>query len=509
MTSSRTSVPASGQAWGFRRQASTWLRGEATTSVWLFRAGIGLLIVLAGVVWLWHLGASSLSADEALSWHESAHSLGRLITAVKLNELNPFGYFVFLHAWIKVAPSTSEFWLRVPSVIAGFGLVGALVWLTSLAAGRFAALLAGLVAVLSPYVFDYAQEARAYVFLMLAVTVAVAALLQAERSERGRGRWVAVSIVAAAVGMAAHYTTWLVALPLGVYLIVWSRLPKRAKVIWVVGVAVSGLVWAPLLIEQWGAGHNTWLNTFANLDAQHFGDVFGAPFSGRIFQPEQRAAVGALIVLAGVVLALLRSRTREIRLIVVLALACPVALLLASLAGHPALLSRYTAAAVPFMIAVLAIALVRLPVLPRAVLVAGVLGLAVWNTNAAYQPRGHVMDIRGGLSYVRQSYHRGDVIAVVGGGNAVFLLGYYGPRLVPRGAQLVIMGTPRRLLDSPLAAALQSHRRIWVVNTDLPYSPRLAPVGYAARRVRLFSGIRWLEVTLAQPRGRVHLRRPA
>ena len=87
----------------------------------MFRGGVGLLIVLAGALWLWHLSASSLFADEALSWRDSAHSLSQLITGVKHAEVNPLGYFVFLHAWIKVAPSDSEFWLRVPSVIAGLG----------------------------------------------------------------------------------------------------------------------------------------------------------------------------------------------------------------------------------------------------------------------------------------------------------------------------------------------------------------------------------------------------
>ena len=503
MTSSRTRVPTSGLEWRIGRRVPRSVSGEVTRSVWLFRAALGLLIVLAGALWLWHLSASSLSADEALSWHDSGHSLSQLITGVKRDELNPLGYFLFLHAWINVSPSNSEFWLRVPSVIAGFALVAALVWFTSLAAGRFAALLAGLLAVLSPYFFDYAQEVRAYVFVMLAITVAAAALLQAERSERRQSRWVVLSIVAAAVAMAVHYTAWLVFLPLALYLVVWSPLPKRATVAWIVTVAVAGLIWIPLLAEQWSVGHNGWLTTFANLNAGHFGDVFGGLFSGRIFQPESRAVLGALFVLAGAAVALLTSRTREIRLVVALALACPTALLLATVAGHPALLTRYVSVAVPFMIAMLAIAVVKLPRLPRGALLAGVLGLAIWNTHAAYQLKGHIMDMRGGLSYVRTGYHPGDVIVVVGGENAVLLLQYYAPRLVPAGARVLVMAPDRHsLFHSPLGGALRAHRPIWVVNTDLPYRPKLRPVGYAASRVRLFPGIRWLEVTLAQPRGR-------
>lgn len=502
MTSTRTRVPASGHAWGLEHRAPRPLRREATGSVWLFRGGIGLLIVLAGVLWLWHLNASTLFTDEALSWRDSAHSLSQLITGAKHDELNPLGYFVFLHAWIKVAPSTSEFWLRVPSLIAGFGLVGALVWFTSLVASRSAALLAGLLAVLSPYLYDYAQEVRSYIFVMLALTVAAAALLQAERSEDRQGRWVALSIVAAAVAMAGHYTAWLVLLPLGVYLTFWSPVPRRLRVAWIVIVAVSGLVWIPLLATQWGGGHNGWLNGFANLNLGHIGDVFGGPFSGRIFQPESRSEAGGLIVLAGAAVTLMTSRRREIRLLVALALACPIVLLLATLAGHPALLIRYVAVAVPFMIATLAIALLRVPRIPRVVLVAGVLGLGLWNINKAYEPRGHYMDMRGGLSFVRSGYHSGDVIAVVGNNNSQILLSYYRQRLVPAGVQVLLVGPDRgNLLKSPLGAAYGAHKRIWIVNTDLPYSPKLRTVGYAARIDRLFPAIRWLDVILAVPRG--------
>jgi 4-amino-4-deoxy-L-arabinose transferase-like glycosyltransferase len=471
--------------------------------VWLFRGGVGLLIVLAGVLWLWHLSASSLFADEALSWRDSSHSLSQLVTGVKDAEINPLGYFVFLHAWIKVAPSTSELWLRVPSVIAGFGVVGALVWLTSLVAGRPAALLAGLLAAVSPYLYDYAQEVRSYVFAMVAVTVAAAALLQAERSVNRRNAWVALSIVAAAVAMAGHYTAWLVVVPLTVYLVFWSPLPKRPRVIWIVVVAVSGLVWLPLLAAQWGAGHNGWLSEFANLTPGHFGDVFGGPFSGRIFQPFSRAEAGGLIVLAGAAVALITSRTREVRLVVALALACPAVLLIATLVGHSALLIRYVAVAVPFMIAALAIALGRVPRVPRVVLVAGVLGLSLWNVNAAYQPRGRYMDMRGALSHVRSGYHHGDVIAVVGNNNSQILLSYYAPRLVPPGVHVTLMGPDRgNLLKSSLGAAFRAHKRIWLVNTELPYTPKLRTAGYVAHEDRVFPAIHWLDVILAEPAAR-------
>ncbi len=508
MTSLRNSAATVQAPLPIDRRPTTPVTGGTEGSVRLYRAAVCVLMLLGATLWLGRLSSSSLFTDEALSWHDAGHSLSTLIAGVRRYELNPLGYYLFLHGWIVVSHSTSEWWLRLPSAIAGVGLVGVLAWFTSLAAGRVQALIAGLLAVVSPFFFDYAQEARAYVFVMLAVTIAAAALLQAERSERSQNRWVVVSLVAAALGLAGHYTAALVLLPLAAYLIRWSPLPKRARVGWVVGVAVAGLIWTPLLVEQWGSGHNGWLNSFANLTQQHFGDVFGGPFSGRIFQPPSRAMLGAAIVLGAAALVLLTSRKREIRLVVALALAPPIALLLATLAGHPALLTRYVAVAVPFTFAMLAIGLVRLPTLPRTALLAGMLVLSLWNVRAADEPAGRYMDMRTALSYIRAGYHRTDAVGVVGSGGVVFDLEYYVPRLVPSGGKVVLVSpNDQNLSHSRLRAALRAHRPIWLVNTDLPYRPRF-PAGYAATAVRLFPGIRWVEVIHAQPRIRAQSSRP-
>lgn len=453
-----------------------------------------VVIVAATVYWLVRAGTSSLFTDEALSWLEARSGLHSLLSIVRREEINPLGYPLLLHGWLKVSPSSSEFWLRLPSVVAGALLLGALAWLVAIVATRrWAVVVALVLGALSPFVFDYVEQVRTYIFVMLAVTVAVAALLQAERTEGSRGRWLALSMVAAVVAQAMHYTAWLVLVPVGVYLLIWSPLARRQQIAWTAVAAVSGVVWAPLLVEQMSSGHNAWLTHFADLGPGHFGDVFGGPFSGRIFLPSERAVLGALPVLLATIVCALRPR-REPRLMVVLALAAPVALLLVTLAGHPALLIRYVAVAVPFMIVIMAVALTEVPLWSRVVLLP-VLVLAIVNLVAADVKSGQYRDYRDALGYVRHHLAARDLVVGIGNKLMVFDLRYYDPRLLPH--RHVVVFTPhgpssqQLLLQPEVARAVRERRRVWVINTNFPgfHVPR--PSGYRtpARHIYLAVGV--------------------
>jgi len=488
------------------------LRAVPDRSTRLYNAAITLVVLAAGGFWLSRSGSSSLFTDEALTWVEAHSGLATLATVVRRQEINPLAYPVFLHGWLKVAPSSSEWWLRLPSVIAGILLLAAIAWVTSLVADRRAALIAVVLGAVSPFLFDFVQEVRAYAFMMLAVTVSVAAALQAERSGGWQRRWLVVSIVAGALAQAVHYTAWLVLAPLGVYLLARSGLSRRATRTWCVIVALAGLVWAPLLVAQMRSGHNGWLKGFANLSGGHFGDVFGAPFSGRIFQPGWRSLLGAAIVLAAVLVCLVvrrgtvavANRTADggkVPLLVALALTSPVALALATLSGHPALLIRYAAVAVPFMIAVMAIALMAAPPWSVAAIV-GVLVLAVANVRAADQPSGHYRDYRGALTYLRARYRPGDLVVGLGTRLLAFDFDYYIPRLLPHARVVVLPPAPPAKVRAtpPVQAALRARQTIWFVNSNFPRPPSPRPAGYTVTAKRTYVAVGVLEVTRLQPR---------
>src|SRR5215207_3111076 len=141
----------------------------------------GMVFVVAGLLFALQLGSSSLFIDEVYSWRASRGSLGDLADALRYTEVTPPLYYLLLHAWMQIAGGDSETLLRLPSVVAGVGLVAAVYWLGSVVAGRKAGLIAAGLTSISPLVLLYAQQVRAYVWVMLAVTIAVAAAVHAGR----------------------------------------------------------------------------------------------------------------------------------------------------------------------------------------------------------------------------------------------------------------------------------------------------------------------------------------
>ena len=138
---------------------------------------------MAAVAFLWRLGASSLFIDETFSWRAAAGSFGGVFSSVHATEVAPPGYYLLLHFWIRILGSDSESTMRLLSVLAGVAFVAAVWWLGRELAGDAVGLLAALLAALSPLAVQYAQEVRAYIFVMLCTTVAVAAAVRAAKGE--------------------------------------------------------------------------------------------------------------------------------------------------------------------------------------------------------------------------------------------------------------------------------------------------------------------------------------
>jgi mannosyltransferase len=468
------------------------VRDRSTALYW---AAVACLVAAASALWLVRSGSSSLFTDEAVSWLEGRSRLQQLVAFNREDELNPLGYPLLLHEWLRLGLGSSEWWLRLPSVLAAIALMVGLVWLALLVAGRMVAFVAVLLGAVSPFMFDYAQMARAYMFVMLAVTIAVASVLQAERSERSQWRWLTLSAMAAAAAQCLHYSAWCVLLPLGFYVATRGAFSIRARFAWTSAVAVAGLAWTPLLVEQMNAGHTEVLTTLGNLTPGHLGDVFGDAFSGRIWQPPQRSLPGAGIVVAAA-LVCLATRRRQLFLIGALAIAAPVALLLATLVGHPSLVIRYAGVSVPFMLVSLAVAVVMLPTPSATAVLVGVLVLSLWNLRAADQPTSQYKNYRGGLTFVATHYRPGDVVVALGTQLTVFDLDYYVPRILPHVHVVELPPAPPQVILSTvsLRAATRTHKTIWFINSSFPDTPTPHPSGYVLTAHHVFVDIPWLTV---------------
>jgi len=462
-------------------------------------AALPVCLVLALVVFSHGLGVSSLFVDEAASWHAAVGSLGQVFTRVRADEVAPSTYYVLLHEWIYRFHDDSEAWMRLPSMVAGVALVGAVAWLAYLVSGRLAASLAALLAALDPAILNYAQEVRAYVFAMLGVTVAVAAVLAAEGSvSRRRIRWFALALVAAVAAYSFHYTAGLVLLPLTAYVLRSRALSRRLRLVWTAVLSLTALAWLPLLHAQLGAGHNAWLGTTERHWAADLGQTFGAALSGRAPETPTRLLIGAAIIGAGIGISLLRSPGTRVKLVAAYAVAPPLALLVVTLCGQPALLGRYAAVGVPFMTVALAVAAVSgaLPRFVAAALVVAWLGLEALGLHASYETIGHYADMRAVVGEVRSRIRPGDVFAGVGDDAILFSMDYYATRLLAPGTPVILASDPRE------QEALRARRTIWTVTP--PLSSRqlhaaLAAERYVAVATWTFPAMQTLELVEARP----------
>lgn len=138
-------------------------QGQRYTSPWLV---VTLVTVLALAIRLAWLGSKSLWVDEADSIYFAGHPFPDLFS--RLCDPHPPGYYALLR--VSLALGQSEFWVRLPSAIAG-ALAVPLLYILDREIGaalgmawqdRRTAILASLLLAVAPLHVWYSQEARMY-----------------------------------------------------------------------------------------------------------------------------------------------------------------------------------------------------------------------------------------------------------------------------------------------------------------------------------------------------------
>src|SRR6266540_612565 len=213
----------------------------------------GLLLFVIGLVpRLYRLGAQSLWLDEGGTWSEVTGRTGKGWLAL-LGELfskdaaYPL-YHILLKVWLILA-GDSEWALRFPSALAGAATVAVLYFAAlelrrrttddgrqivdgrwSVVGGRWSvvSLGAALLFALSPFALWYAQDAKVYSLLMLAVALEIWALLRA-LDRPGPRSWLAL----AGVSLASLFVHRLALLPVAgaalAYAIIWPTKDERRR----------------------------------------------------------------------------------------------------------------------------------------------------------------------------------------------------------------------------------------------------------------------------------------
>jgi 4-amino-4-deoxy-L-arabinose transferase-like glycosyltransferase len=141
-----------------------------------------VLCVLGFALRLWRLGESELWLDEANSLFIARGTYLPLFEALRVDSSPPL-YYLILRGWTELF-GVGEFAVRLPSVLAGAGLLASLAYFGPSLVGRGASLAAlGFLAINAGAV-DYAQQARQYTLGALAVFLAFVALVRWNKTQR-------------------------------------------------------------------------------------------------------------------------------------------------------------------------------------------------------------------------------------------------------------------------------------------------------------------------------------
>ncbi len=213
------------------------------------RIALGLIVLLAFALRVYRLGAQAIWWDESLSLYRATHDWATLlantiyIQTIATTDTLPQLYFVFLHLAVPFF-GMSEFALRYLSLAANVATVPLIYALAHRWFDQRAALVAALLAALSPFYVWYAQEARPYALVLWLNTVAIYALARAFEFGRARppaatSKWVLIYIAAAIASLFTHYYS-IFLFPVHVILIamlIWREPKMRA---WIFLPAVPG-----------------------------------------------------------------------------------------------------------------------------------------------------------------------------------------------------------------------------------------------------------------------------
>ncbi len=190
------------------------------------------------------LDVQSIWGDEAITIALVHRSFGSMISHLSSSESTPPLYYSLAWVWTRIFGS-GPLGFRTLSALAGTITIP-LVWACGREISDRVAGWAAALAVVSPAMYYYSQEARAYGLLIM---FCAAAFLFFERAMARRdGRSLAWWGVFSVLALLTHYFAAFLFIPEA--LILWRRLGWR-RLLWPVGaVAVVGIALLPLAVDQ-------------------------------------------------------------------------------------------------------------------------------------------------------------------------------------------------------------------------------------------------------------------
>lgn len=303
------------------------------------RLVVGALTLIALVVRLIAID-ESLFADELFLFDIVAdRDLGEVMRDVHDEESTPPLHFLL--AWASAKLGEPTVWVRIPSVVAGTATVPLVYLLGARTVGRAAGVAASAVVAIAPFALYYSVEARAYGLMSFLAVLSTLLLLTALSKDR-LGWWAGFAACTAAL-LYTHYA--------GVFVVVaqaawagWAHRERiRALLLAHAAVALAYMLWLPSFLHQSEDSAAARIEQLYPLTPSTAAEGVAKVIPGHPIAPLDElpglfpaVVFGAAILGAGIVV-LLRARTarrpgsRELGLLVALAVATPLGALLYSL----------------------------------------------------------------------------------------------------------------------------------------------------------------------------------
>lgn len=257
----------------------------------------GILALAAGVRFA-GIGSQSLWLDEVVTAQLVREPFGDMLSLIPESEATPYLYYVLLWPWAKLF-GYGEPALRSLSAVFGIATVAAIWAGARTLAGHWAAVAAGVLAALNPFLVWYSQEARAYA--LLALLCAVSFWLFARALERPDGRALAWWALASSLALATHYFAAFTIVPQAIALALLAG-RTRAWALACGAIGLTALALAPLAAEQRRGGGADWIgdislsHRIAEIPKRFVAGEFGNQL-GYAFWPVLVIALGALALL--------------------------------------------------------------------------------------------------------------------------------------------------------------------------------------------------------------------
>jgi len=179
-------------------------------------AVILLITVLGAVARFSFIAKSSVWHDEGFSFALASRTPVE-IWAGSARDVHPPLYYLLLHFWIELF-GTSQLAIRSLSAIMGIAVIPLGYIIVKKIAGKRAAVLAGFMLALAPFLIRYSQEARMYGLLGLVMLVAFYSVMRIVENPKKIWPYFLYA-VSVGLGLYTHYFTALAVISFWVYLI--------------------------------------------------------------------------------------------------------------------------------------------------------------------------------------------------------------------------------------------------------------------------------------------------